>query len=154
MKKLFLSMLIALSMTGCRNSAESPAETLDSIDTALESGRYDVAQRACNGFFAANQASLDTVSVATLCRMAIVLTKLADAQDDLYEENTTQALVCYRTAIQRDSLATVTYLRSLPVEEYRNLDMLNQLLRRINDRESGVIYSFDEFEPTDSTYEP
>jgi uncharacterized lipoprotein NlpE involved in copper resistance len=153
MKKLFLFMLVAFSLAGCRNRAESPAEALDSIDNAMESGRYDVAQRACNEIFA-NQSALDTVSVPTLCRMAIVLTKLADAQDDLYEENTTQALVCYRTAIQRDSLATVTYLRSLPVEEYRNLDMLNQLLRRINDRESGVIYSFDEFEPADSTYEP
>lgn len=78
--------------------------------------------------------------------MAVAMADLADQADERRDENAAQAVLCYRKAIEHDSIATMAFLDSLDAGSYRHVYLLNQLLRPITDREDGVIYTSDEDE--------
>lgn len=131
----------------CSTNTEDPqavAETaISKIDAALGEGDFKEAQKECNSFFKSHR-ELDSVPLEQLCHMAIVMTDLADRSDECRDENAATAVICYRAALRRDSVGTMTYLRSLDTEDYRHVYMLNQLLRPIADREDSVIYTPEE----------
>lgn len=132
----------AIALNGCGADGSS-AEAVGKIDRALNDGDRLKAQRECDRLFSDSQ-RLDSLSIPDLCHLAIVMADLADTSDDHRDENAAQAVLCYRTALERDSDATIEYLRSLGTEDYRHVYLLNQLLRPITDREDGVIYVSDE----------
>lgn len=127
---------------GCVGETSS-TESVGKIDRAMDLGDRLEAQRECDRLFR-NPALLDSLPIDDLCHLAIIMADLADTSDDHRDGNAAQAVLCYRTALRRDSLATMSYLRSLDTEEYRHVYLLNQLLRPITDREDGVIYSSDD----------
>lgn len=146
MKQLLyiITVAIVLVLSACGRSADGAESAMADIDTALAAGDMNEAQRLCDRLLA-DTTMLDTVPVPTLCRMAVVLTRLAE-NGEYNDENTAQAVLCYRTALNRDSAAAMTYFNSLPTDDYKHVYMLRELLRRITDREQGVVYSTDDYE--------
>lgn len=147
MKKLtiFILLLAGVIGLGSCSSRHDTDNSIEQISEALQSGDLNHAQSECDRVIRST-ACLDSMSVEQLCRMAISMADLADRADDRRDENAAQAVLCYRTALQRDSVATTEYLRQLGTDDYRHVYMLNQLLRPITDREDGVIYTSDEDE--------
>lgn len=152
MRKVSLIMMILACclflVAGCVGGPSS-TEAVGKIDRAMDMGDHSEAQRECDRLFH-NPLLLDSLSIPDLCHLAIIMADLADSSDDCRDRNAAQAVLCYRTALRRDSMATVEYLRSLDTEEYRHVYLLNQLLRPITDREDGVIYASDDACDADS----
>ncbi len=142
--KILTSLSLVTLASAC-SGGDSTVDQADKIDRAINEGNLTAAQRECDRYFSVRPV-LDSLTVPELCHMAVVLASLAENSDDRRDENAAQAVLCYRTALERDSAATTSYLQALSTDEYRHIYLLNQLLRPITDREDGVIYTSDEDE--------
>lgn len=138
-----LLALFILATAGCASDIDAD-EAVKSIDSAMSLGDFKTAQRECDNLLS-GKTSLDSVSVEQLCHLAVVMAELAE-NDQSPIDNTAQALLYYRTALDRDSIAAMEYFRALDTDDYKHLYTLKELLGRITDREDGVIYTSDDYE--------
>lgn len=141
--RTLLLLLAPLMWWSCSGEADTD-KSVATIESMMAAGDFDGAQRLADKFVAENPCT-DSLSIPQLCHMAIVMAQL-DENGFSSGSNAATAVSLYRAAVERDSLALAEYFRTLSTDDYKYLFTLKELLRRITDREDGVIYSSDDAE--------
>lgn len=138
-------MLLAFTATlawACR-PANTPDRTAEEISTAVSSGNYDEAIRMTDKLMSSKNAGLDTMSAERLCILAVATARLGD-HSERGDDYTAFALKCFRQALLANPVKTQEYVKEMSSDDYRYISFLNQLLRPIDAREAGVVYSINE----------
>ena len=116
MKNLFLSTFFLLLFFGlavsCSRSAESRASLLEDAELAYGTGHFDDARQIVDSISAG---TLQNFDVSTLCRLSLLYVRLGERSDE--EVNFANAARAIEAAALRDNDSTMTFFRSLPVED-------------------------------------
>ncbi|MDE7111102.1 MAG: hypothetical protein K2O38_04275 [Muribaculaceae bacterium] len=148
-KLIFLLLVgIATLCWACKPS-DTADRTAEEIATAMEHGRYESAQSLADKMLKSRNAELDTMRVERLCILAVSMARLGDHAEH-GDEYTAFALKCFRQALLRNPVQTQAYIREMSSDDYRYISFLNQLMRPMDAREAGIVYSINE-EGEDST---
>lgn len=139
-------MLLACAATlawACQPSA-TPDRTAEEISAAIESGNYDHAAGMVNRMMNRKDTGLDTMGVERLCILAVATARLGERSEHGSDEYTAFALKCFRQALLANPVRTQAYVREMSSDDYRYISFLSQLLRPIDARAAGVVYSIND----------
>ncbi len=144
--KLILIFFIAcLALAWACKPAESPDKAAAEISEALEGNNLDAARKRADDFFSSG-VRLDTVGIPRLCMLAVTLARLSESGEH-GNDYAAHALQCYRVAMRKDSVASMTFYSNLDGEDFKYANLLHQLAGRVDARDSGIMAE-DESEDT------
>lgn len=138
--------IAAVAMTVIAAScAGNQVDRLTQAETAYENGQFAAAQSICEEM--SENDRIDELSVNELCRISILMGKLADHTDE--SANMATATRCMLAALSRQPDSVAEFMRSLPADDLPQTAVLQQLSRTIEryDTIDGITY--DDF-PTDT----
>ena len=151
MKILRLSTLRAIALTlfaifaltatqGC--SSPDTAAEIAAADNAIADGDNNLARQICDKLLDKNGSSL---SATQLAHLSLLYMQLADASDD--SDGIDRACRCWRDAMNLNTDSAMTFYRSVPVEQQRNVILLAAIVHTFDraDQMPGVEWTADEF---------
>ncbi len=136
LKYIILLVFLTLGLMWACRPAPDAAETTRSISEALAENDADAARKCADELFAGNF-NMESASVTDLCDLAVALVRLSESGTD-NTDYTAQALKCYSTALERDSLAATARFDSMSPESYPYVQLLRQLRRQVVTQESEL----------------
>lgn len=142
-KIIFLFLIGVAALCWACKPADTPDKTADEIVAEVSRGNFDAAMARANDLMARRDGAVDSMRVERLCGLAVAMVRLGEHSEKA-DEFTAFALKCYRRALTSAPDATEAYVDELTSDDYRYISFLNQLLRPVDAREAGVVYSINE----------
>lgn len=142
-KLIFLLLFGIATLCWACKPTDTPDRTAEEIATAIQHGNYESAQSLADGLMTRRDAGLDTMRVERLCMLAVSMVRLGEHSEH-GDECTAYALKCYRQALLNNESATQQYVSEMSSEDFRYISFLKELLRPVNAREAGVVYSIND----------
>lgn len=142
-KLIFLFMAAIAALCWACKPSDTPDRTAEEITTAIQQGRYDNASSLADGMMNRRDSGLDTMRVERLCMLAVSMVRLSE-HSERGEDYAAFALKSYQQALNNNPAATQQYVSEMTSDDYRYISLLNQLLRPVNAREAGVVYSIND----------
>lgn len=118
----FIFVLLLLALASCAKTDTSAPAAIDRAERACEAEQYGLAQNVCDSIL--SDCPYDSLSIRDLCRLSLVLMRLADnSQND--QANTVAAARCFHTAVARNQDSTAMVVNSMPPEAIARIMILN-----------------------------
>lgn len=134
LRQMFVTAVCAAAMLGsCGDSAGS--DRLVIAEDECSAGRYESARQLCEAID--NDVDADTVSVARLCRMAMLNARVAEELED--DANTATATRYLQCALQRDSDSVAAFFTSLEIDDRSRMALINQLSRAFDHPADSIV---------------
>lgn len=135
-KYIILLILVTLAMMWACRPAPDAAETTRCISEALAENDAATARKCADELFAGNF-NMESAPVSELCDLAVALVHLSESGTD-NTDYTAQALRCYTSALERDSLAATSHFDAMSPDSYPYVQLLRQLRRQVVTQESEL----------------
>lgn len=142
--KFILLLLAACSVLAWACAPkQTPAQTTTDITEAIGSGNFDEAKYLADKLVGDSKFDTNSLGVEHLCLLAVAAVRLGEHSEQSDEYNAF-GLKCYEAAIARSVDSTQNYISQLPSADFACIDFLNQLIRPIDARRSGMVYTVNE----------
>lgn len=124
---LFVSIMMMLSACGDGDRELIIAQA----EEAIADNQPLLAQESCDSLLSQAK-SLNVFSVNDLCRLSILYMKLSEINRDKEEVNVSAATRCYRQALKNNADSVREYVRQVPMEDVRHIELLRNLVQRLD----------------------
>lgn len=125
MMKYFHLIVLAILVAACSGDTR---DTVSLAEQDYNDGRYEAAVRVCDSLILGQ--SFPSLSVDELCRLSVLMVKLADHSDE--ENNFALAARCMRAALERNPDSVAEFVQTLPVDEQSQSVLIQQLITAID----------------------
>lgn len=122
-KRLFPILLLLIS-AAC---GDVGGNSVDMAERDFAEHRYASARQICDSLILGE--SFPTLSVNDLCRLSVLMVKLADHSDE--EANFALAAKCMQLAMERDADSVADFVQTLPIDEQSQSVLIQQLTTAI-----------------------
>ncbi len=122
MRKLFYAALLTV-LAACSGGVSTPGAALDRAERACDQERYSLSQAICDSIV--ENCDTDSLSVRDMCRLSLLLMRLAEYNTTAEESNTAAAARYFHTAVDRNSDSTAMIVNTMPPEAMSRLLILS-----------------------------
>lgn len=133
MRKFFYAALLGV-MASCGGMVSTPGAALDRAEHACDGEQYLAAQAICDSIV--ENCPTDSLSVRDLCRLSLLLMRLAEFNNAAEESNTAAAARYFHTAVGRNSDSTAMIVNAMPPEAMSRLLILSIISETSSRRDS------------------
>lgn len=116
---------LSLALTACTGEIHDP---VTSAENDFEAGMFESAKSICDSLVSSDR--LDGLSVDELCRISVLMVKLAEHGDE--EANMAMATRCMQAALSRDADSVFSFVHTLPVDQQSQTVLIQQLSNSID----------------------